>query len=161
MWSLLENAGGVGEFVTQYTVGDPVALPAEAAGAIVTTPSGGTVTLEAGTATLAATSEPGIHRAIAAGRVWRFAVNLDPAESRTAPLSPEELEQAGVPVARAVSAPPPDSERRTVLQGMEAESRQKLWRWLIAAALAVLLIETVLAGRALRRAGATSGDITS
>lgn len=66
-----------------------------------------------------------------------------------------------MPVARAVNAPPPDPERRTVLQGMEAESRQKLWRWLIAAALAVLLFETVVAGRALRRAGATGGEITS
>ena len=161
MWSLLENAGGVGEFVTQYAVGEPVALPAEAAGAIVITPSGGTVALEPGKANFTATSEPGTYRAAAAGRVWRFAVNLDPAESRTAPLSPEELEQAGVPVARAVSAPPPETERRTLLQGVEAESRQKLWRWLIAAALAVLLIETVLAGRALRRAGATGGEITS
>ena len=161
MWSLLENAGGVGEFVTQYTVGEPVALPAEAAGAIVTTPSGDTVTLEAGKATFTATSEPGVYRAAAAGREWRFAVNLDPSESRTAPLSPEELEQAGVPVSRAVSAPQPETERRTLLQGVEAESRQKLWRWLIAAALAVLLIETVFAGRALRRAGATGGEITS
>ena len=88
-------------------------------------------------------------------------MNLDPSESRTAPLSPEELEQAGVPVSRAAGAPPPETERRTLLQGVEAESRQKLWRWLIAAALAVLLIETVLAGRALRRAGATGGEITS
>ncbi|MFM8619739.1 MAG: hypothetical protein ACKOE8_13570, partial [Opitutaceae bacterium] len=136
-------------------------LPAEAAGAIVTTPSGGTVALEAGKATFAATSEPGVYRAAAAGREWRFAVNLDPSESRTAPLSPEELEQAGVPFSRAASAPPPETERRTVLEGLEAESRQKLWRWLIAAALAVLLIETVFAGRALRRAGATSGETTS
>ena len=161
MWSLLENAGGVGDFVTHYAVGDPVSLPVEAAGAAITTPSGGNVALEAGKTTFAATTEPGLYRATAGGREWRFAVNIDPAESRTAPLSPEELEQAGVPVARAVSAPPPNPERRTVLQGMEAESRQKLWRWLIAAALAVLLFETVVAGRALRRAGATGREITS
>jgi anti-sigma-K factor RskA len=30
---------------------------------------------------------------------------------------------------------------------MELEKRQKLWRWLIIAALAILLLETVIAGR--------------
>ena len=43
MWSLLEGSGAIGEFVTQYNVGDPVTLPAEAAGASVTTPSGARV----------------------------------------------------------------------------------------------------------------------
>ncbi len=38
------------------------------------------------------------------------------------------------------------------LLGAEAEGRQKLWRWLVAAALLVLLAETFLAGRAIRPA---------
>ena len=50
---------------------------------------------------------------------------------------------------------------KAVLQGIEAESRQKLWRWLVAVALAVLFFETVVAGRALRRATATGGEIAT
>jgi hypothetical protein len=38
------------------------------------------------------------------------------------------------------------------LLGAEAEGRQKLWRWLVAAALLVLLAETFIAGRAIRPA---------
>ena len=161
MWSLLEGAGGVGEFVTQYAVGDPVALPAEAAGALVTTPAGVASALESGTATFTGTADPGVYRAAIGGREWRFAVNLDPAEARTAPLTPEELEQQGVPVTRSAEMAKPETEKRGLLQGVEAESRQKLWRWLIAAALAVLLLETVVAGRALRRAATTGGEIAS
>ena len=161
MWSLLEGAGGVGEFITQYAVGDPVVLPSEAAGALVTTPAGGASTLAAGSATFSATAELGVYRAAAGGREWRFAVNLDPAESRTAPLSPEELEQLGVPVTRSEEASKPEAEKRGLLQGVEAEGRQKLWRWLIAAALAVLLLETMVAGRALRRTATTAGEIAS
>lgn len=161
MWSLLETAGGVGDFVTQYAVGDPVVLPAEAAGATVTTPAGADVVLTAAQSTFALTNEPGVYRASAAGREWRFAVNLDPSESRTAPLSPEELEQLGVPVSRGSADLPSERERPVLLQGLEAESRQKIWRWLIAVALVVLLIESVVAGRALRAAATPGGEVTS
>jgi len=69
----------------------------------------------------------------------------------------EELERLGVPVVRAASAtaaPVPKSQ--TMLQGMEAESRQKLWRWFIAATLAVLLVESALAGWTARKSVKTA-----
>jgi hypothetical protein len=78
-------------------------------------------------------------------------VNLDPAESETAPRSPEELEQFGVPLtdaARRVA----EEQRQRQLRDVELEGRQKIWRWLLAAALVVLVIETWLAGRHSRRA---------
>ena len=81
----------------------------------------------------------------------RLAVNVDPAESRTAPLGADELERLGVPVTRARVAPAAPVSAATLL-GAEAEGRQKLWRWLVAAALLVLLAETFLAGRAIRPA---------
>jgi hypothetical protein len=81
----------------------------------------------------------------------RLAVNLDPAESRTSPLGADELERLGVPVTRASVASPAPVAPATLL-GAEAEGRQQLWRWLVAAALLVLLAETFLAGRAIRPA---------
>ncbi|HKQ40330.1 MAG TPA: hypothetical protein VJ063_19810, partial [Verrucomicrobiae bacterium] len=87
----------------------------------------------------------------------QFAVNLSPAESKTAPMTIDELEQLGVPVtvapqARADARPP--SARK--FQAAEAENQQKIWRWLIVGALGFVLMETVLAARTIAPASATS-----
>ena len=69
-----------------------------------------------------------------------------------------ELEQLGVPIAKAKAETVVPADKKALLQGIEAENRQKLWRWFIVATLAVLLLESVLAGRAARRAAlATEG----
>ena len=83
---------------------------------------------------------------VRAGGPRSFAVNLDPAESRTAPLAAEALEQLGCKLAEPVARggrprpPPADAERG-------ARRRQKLWRALILAAIGILIVETWLAGR--------------
>jgi len=96
---------------------------------------------------------PGIH---SAGDV-QFAVNLNPAESKTAPMAIDELEQLGVPIAvlsqARGDARPPSAQK---FQATEAENHQKLWRWLILGALGFLVIETLLAGKITGRASATS-----
>ena len=82
----------------------------------------------------------------------RFAVNVAAEESRTAPLSFEELERLGLPLKRQPLASAQQLEQqRQRLHAAELESRQKLWRWLIVMALVVLLTETWLAGRITRR----------
>jgi hypothetical protein len=73
-------------------------------------------------------------------------VNLDPAESRTAPLNVETLEQFGCRLANPARRPV-DREQLRQLRNAELEGRQKLWRWLILAAIGVLIAETWLAGR--------------
>ena len=92
-------------------------------------------------------------------RPVRFAVNLDANESRTAPLGTDELEQLGLPVARVATVAAVPVENKTLLQGIEAENRQKLWRWFIAATLAVLLIESALAGWTARRSTLESNEV--
>ena len=57
-----------------------------------------------------------------------------------------------MPVAQTVPKPEPSGDTKIVLQGVEAENRQKLWRWFIAATLAVLLVESALAGWTARKA---------
>ena len=83
-------------------------------------------------------------------------MNLPLDESRTAPMSPDELSRLGVPLQTpaefAVAKAP---ERARLLQQAELENRQKLWRWLILAVLAVTLGEIVLSGRLARRANST------
>ena len=79
-------------------------------------------------------------------------MNLPPDESRTAPLSPDDLARLGVPLQGTLAAPvvkSPESRRR--FQEEELEIRQKLWRWFIVGILAVALVEIVLGGWLARR----------
>lgn len=150
LWSLLEASGGTGGFNPQYAVGDPVPLPAAQAAGPVRGPGGENLPLTPGQPFTGA-SAPGVYTVGTGATALRLAVNVDPAESRTAPLGADELERLGVPVSRASLTPAAPVTPATLL-GAEAEGRQKLWRWLVAAALFVLLAETLLAGRAIRPA---------
>ena len=136
-------------------MGDTVPLPAEVAptnaALAMVGPDGSTITLPAGTTNFPQALTPGVYRLSAGGVTQRFAVNLDPAESRTAPLPLDELEHLGAPARLSARADAPDAARKVQLQNAELESRQKLWRWFILATLAVLLAETWRAGRTTRR----------
>jgi len=164
MWSMLELAGGASSVTTQFSVGDTIALQPESGLTAIRSPDGATIALEQKAADFKATMQPGIYEASgAAGRKpWRFAVNLDPNESRTTPLGLDELEQLGLPLAKVAT---PNAARSvdstTLLQGVEAENRQKLWRWFIAATLAVLLFETALAGWTARRSALQTQEVAS
>jgi hypothetical protein len=155
LYSLLELSSGAAPPPAQYFVGDPVPLPGDMARANTTIsiqrPDGATVALAPGETNFTQTLMPGVYAAAASGPPAPFAVNLDPAESRTAPLPIDELERRGVPALRQSQAAPLAPERKVRLQNAELEARQKLWRWLIAATLAVLLVETWLAGWTARR----------
>ena len=100
--------------------------------------------------------EPGLQKITRDGEAREVAVNLDPAESRTAPLALEEFEKLGAPVStqsKPVAAPTAASE--AIAAATETESRQKIWRWLLAGVFAVLFIETLLGTRAARTYSAT------
>ena len=86
-------------------------------------------------------------------------MHLDPAESRTEPLEVDQLARRGVPAGPLAGAELAAglAEAKRQLNVAELESRQKLWRWLIVAALAALLLETVWAGRLARSAGSNAG----
>jgi hypothetical protein len=140
-------------------VGDRVTLPTGLASATVRTPGGVNVTLEGNAPEFAQTTQPGVYELAGTPRAQRFAVNLDPNESRTTPLTNDDLEQLGLPVARLKSEAGTTVENKTLLQGIEAENRQKLWRWFIAATLAVLLAETALAGWTSRRAALRTEEV--
>jgi hypothetical protein len=164
LYSLLELAGGGPSVPSQYRVGDTVAvqmLPfqratsavsrAASAGAPQTfdilLPDRTRFSMTTGEPRFDRTHWPGVYEVTSPGGSTQFAVNLDPAESRTAPLSLDELERLGVPVKteefRGVIAP----DRALALRHAELESRQKLWRWLIVAALLFVGLETWLAGQ--------------
>ena len=161
LFSMLEQAGGIRPHVTQHTVGDTVPLAATNAAVRVTKPDGTSLTLGAGTAAVIQADQPGIYTAISGTVTQRFAVNLDPVESKTAPLPVEELEHLGLPVTRADGKTPVQiAEAKRQLANAELEGRQKLWRWLIAVTLVFVTLETLLAGWLAKRPLATGSHET-
>ena len=154
--SLLEYAGGPADEPSQYFVGDPLPLhPAGGAPSRVVAPDGTATQLPAEAASFAGARTPGIYLLENGPRHWRVAVNVAASESRTEPLAPDQLERYGAPGAASPPDPARAAERQALLAGADAESRQKLWRWLLGAALAVLLLESALAGWTTRRNEAT------
>jgi hypothetical protein len=156
LYSMLELSGAVITPLTQQYVGDSVPL-ASLIGATNQTvtirkPDGTTVELAKSETAFAQTDQPGIYTLPASRK--QFAVNLDAAESKTAPLSFDELERLGLPLKHQTADMAKLAAQKAHLQNAELENRQKLWRWLIVTALLVLLAETWLAGRLTQRATA-------
>ncbi len=159
LYAMLEQSGAPTPFPTQYHVGDliplPPAGPGERAksGTVVRAPDGSTIELPAGQTNFSRTLAPGVYTLASAGAPRRYAVNLDAAESRTAPLPADELERLGVPLARQDTAIAREAQQKIRLQDAELESRQRLWRLCLLVALAALLLETWVAARMVRAGG--------
>ena len=131
----------------QFSTGDAIPSPVSTAGEVQwTKPDGKSATL-AGGLTFTETDLPGIYVANVGGKERRFAVNLPLDESRTAPMSSDDFARLGVPLQLEASVSIEQAaERQRHLQHTELESRQKLWRWLIAGVLAVTFVEIILGG---------------
>jgi hypothetical protein len=144
----------------QHFAGQPVAiaqLGLAAAGPVtVTDPGGNKSTLPPESASFLGANQPGIYTATVGNVSRSFAVNPDPAESRTTPLAPDELERFGLPLARPDAAPDPAPAATELATAAETEGRQKFWRWLLAGALLILLLETLIAGLTARRVQAAA-----
>jgi hypothetical protein len=150
MMALLENNNPKLSLGTNYAVHDQVRLPASegsSGGLTVRKPNGAIVKVSDGQ-TFAETDEPGVYAVDSPAGSRAFAVNLDPLETKISPLPKETLEQFGCRLARASRQ---QTERDNALarqmQSAELENRQQFWRWLILAAVLILILETWLAGR--------------
>src|SRR6185503_977942 len=155
LYSMLELSGATGVRTSQFTVGDPVPLgPTNGASATLVRRPDGRQTPAPSGGRFTDTELPGIYTVSSGSVTQRFAVNLDPAESRTEPMLLETLDRLGVPF----KAPPPvvaaQAAARARLHAADLEQRQKLWRWLLVAALLVLVMETFVAGRLTRGSSA-------
>jgi hypothetical protein len=144
MAGLLEGREPVPVESSSHLVGDRVTLPPGASA--VRMPDGTSFKPEPHGTAFAETGQPGVYTIEMPGGPRSFAVNLDPAESKTAPLQVETLEQFGCRLA-SPEREAAEREHLRQMQSVELEGRQKLWRWLILAAIGVLFLETWLAGR--------------
>jgi hypothetical protein len=150
--SLIDLASGRPAATGTLTVNQPLPVGHWRGEAILRKPDGTeiAVTLPPASGQALVADEPGIYRLTQAGRELAFAVNLPAAESDTAPLDAERLERLGVRLAGGLSRVE-RAERLRQQRDIELEGHQKGWRWLIVAALAVLILETWLTGRKARQ----------
>lgn len=158
LYGLLEQSSNLPPRKAQYFVGDEVPLPPGPQSLTVRKPDGGEVPIPAG-GSFKETDQPGVYQVMPG--TLRFVVNLTPDESKLAALGSERLSSLGVPLAATPKPASPHALKDAAkAQAAELESRQKLWRWLVIAALVVLLLETLLAGRLTRFAPSTTGAQT-
>jgi hypothetical protein len=141
----------------QFRTGEAIPSPVSSGGEVQwQKPDGKQVALPAG-ADFVETDLPGIYSALDGKVARRFAVNLPLEESRTAPLPQDELGRLGVPLGPVGGQSRVES--RAYLrhaQDAEVEGRQKIWRWLIVAALAITFGEVILGGWLARRLAAAA-----
>lgn len=145
LYGWLAAAGFSHDPAATLFVGD--ALPLDAAQShIVTSPDGATQTLTPGEAFIA--TQVGLHQVQAGVSRQIIAVNLPPDEGRVLPLEPQKLADYGVKLAAAADTDAtPSAAEQQRLSAVEAEQRQHGWWWILVALLAVLMLETALAGR--------------
>lgn len=145
----------------QFIIGQKVKLAGTQHSSHIKTPTRSLIQLASGQQDFMETVQPGLYRVMTDSKpeaARQFAVNLDINESLTASLAQEKLEALGVRFSTlndttADNAAAPDLHRQALL--WELEQKQKLWRWLILLALALLGLETVLAKRMAGKSSAT------
>jgi len=142
--AILDESSGLPPARAQYFVGDEIVLPPGAHPFTMRKPDGSEVPVAAG-GKFSATDQPGIY--VANPGELRFVVNLDPEESRTTPLARDRLAALALPMVPSSAAQNAKAEAALHAVATETEQRQKLWRWLVIAAVIFLLAETLAAAR--------------
>lgn len=144
---------------TSYLVGDRVMLPeiSSSEKRVVIRPDGGEFLIPSEASSFNATEEPGIYTLKTPQGDRSFAVNLASSESNTHPMETVELEQLHVQLGTQATQQE-EYERLRQLRDRELESKQKMWKWLVLAALVVVGAETWLAGKRSRRTPEATGE---
>jgi hypothetical protein len=146
LYSLLEQSAPISVQARQLTIGDSIPFPGDFTGDSIalSKPDGAIVQWKKGEA-FSGTDQPGFYSSEKPNLI--FAVNLDPSESRTAPIPEDQFASLGLPLKHEESAVSATEKKQheQLLLATEQESRQKLWRRLLIAALAILLVEAVVA----------------
>lgn len=179
---LTEYLGGRAEAVPWFTTGQVVDLAnpdaletaglvsSEAAGLaegldqLALTPSGGSLQMpESEGARYLPLTEQGFYTIRPPGseptRPFVMAVNVDLEESDLARIDPEELVLQVTGPTPGPEAGPNFSEV-TTLQRADQERRQSLWRWILVAALSMLIAETTISNWVSRKATGAAGAVT-
>ena len=144
LYGWLAAAGFSHDPAATLLVGDTLPLDATQSHAI-TDPENKPHSLKPGE-TFTAT-QIGLHKVQSPAHTQIVAVNLPPDEGRSLPLEPQKLAEYGIKLASAAEAIATSETTDQRLTATDTEQRQNLWWWFLVTLLAVLLLETALAGR--------------
>ena len=146
LYSILEFSIGNLQPQTNYTTDLPIDLSQFPQVTSIESPDGETHTIEENQTHFQPT-QPGIHQLLTGQHTHILAINLPPKESETTPMEESTLLSL-------TNSPTPEEPTDTLASNtlVHLESTQKLWRWILVAALAILAIETWLASRLTRTA---------
>ena len=139
----VELAGGGRRQLLTGAPGDSFALPPGSTG--VRAAGGGLVSVAGGAVVL---EQPGVYAIEPGGGM--VVVNLAPEEASLASLSEDKLEALGVPVHKQTASGATGATGLVAAEALalgELESRQGAWRFVLAAVLALLVVETFWAAR--------------
>ncbi|MDG2221079.1 MAG: BatA domain-containing protein [Rubripirellula sp.] len=139
-FSLFE-ANGSGSVSNRYAIGQPLDFKPSAT-ATITTPAETRIAFKS-VSDSQSVDQPGIYQFIEDGKSRKFAVNVAESESATSPLSDDQLERFGVVLGDNLTTEDALENQRQ-LRDRELESEQRLWQWLLVAALMLLGLETLL-----------------
>ena len=142
--AILDDSSGLPPARAQYFVGDEIILPPGPQSYTMRKPDGTEAAVPAG-GKFAGTDMPGIY--VANPGELRFVVNLDPEESRTSPLARDRLAALALPMENENAATAASAGDGLHAAAADSEQRQKLWRWLVIAAVMFLLVETAIAAK--------------
>lgn len=165
MFRLLEQSTSIVTRPGTQSVGSSIAWPVAsrletAATGTVRFPDGTEIESQSVEEPFSQTDSPGLYTLSIPGRSEQVAVNLSADESRTAPMTLEQLETYGMKL-KSRERPQDqqrERDRQRQLQLAELEQSQKLWQQILLAVIVVLLLETVLTG--LFRSKSLTGDET-
>ncbi|MBN1803854.1 MAG: BatA and WFA domain-containing protein [Sedimentisphaerales bacterium] len=151
LYSILEYGGVLTGQQSQYFVGDHVSIPhtirAGSAKIQVRKPDDSLINPDTGEEVFTQTDMPGIYTIETSAGNHHFAVNLSLRECQTTALQIDDIEKFGISFKQSSSTSTEQTvstKQKRSFAGMENE--QKVWRWVLAAVLAVSLIEIWLAG---------------
>ena len=148
IFNFFDAGSSAADTLNDYPVGEPVDLRPSPT-AKIAGPDGGQFRF-ASSDDAEAIDRPGIYHYNDGDQVRAFAVNLAVSESRTDALPEDSLERFGISLGKTLSISQIQANQRQ-LRDLELESRQRLWQWLIMAALLMLALETWLGGWLSRR----------
>ncbi len=162
LYSLLEyNSVLAGQ--TQYFVNDPVPISQprtpEPENVRIRRPDNSLIDLAPEQKAFSRTELPGIYTIESPSGNRIFAVNVPARECLTTPLPLDDFEKFGIPLNGSPNIRTQQLQQAKLHSSLvDMENRQKLWRWLLIALLAVLIVETWLAGWLTRPSVLTQGE---
>ena len=156
---LIEIAADLPELKNSLLVNDRLEFPKATGPSIqrrMIMPDGIEEIIDAGQTSFQA-EQPGIYRLVSQSpetdedaNQFTFAVNVDRAESQTAMIPVERLEMFDVNIGEQQTASSELAQMRAK-RDRDIENDQQIWKWLIVAAIILLIAETWLAGRTAQR----------